>query len=169
MSTTADRRRAEVLQAAIHEFAEHGFHATRTAAIAARAGISQPYIYALFPDKLALFLATLAEVRQQITTAFTGAWSPGHPAPTTLTLMGRGYRALLANPDAPRCLIQGHAASADPQIRAAMRDGYIEVFELVRKLSGAEPSAVARFMANGLLLNLGSVLELPPEYVTQGD
>src|SRR5690242_20505696 len=54
---SAQERRADLLEAAVIEFAESGYHGTRTADIAARAGVSQPYVYALFPDKRALFLA----------------------------------------------------------------------------------------------------------------
>ncbi|MGH3250937.1 MAG: TetR/AcrR family transcriptional regulator, partial [Trebonia sp.] len=54
---SAHERRADLLEAAVVEFAETGFHGTRTADIAARAGVSQPYVYALFPNKRALFLA----------------------------------------------------------------------------------------------------------------
>src|SRR6201987_3204271 len=54
---SAEERRADLLEAAVVEFAESGYHGTRTADIAARAGVSQPYVYALFPDKRALFLA----------------------------------------------------------------------------------------------------------------
>src|ERR1700728_2779 len=54
---SAQERRADLLEAALIEFAEPGSHGTRTADIAARAGVSQPYVYALFPDKRALFLA----------------------------------------------------------------------------------------------------------------
>ncbi|PZS08601.1 MAG: hypothetical protein DLM64_12245, partial [Solirubrobacterales bacterium] len=53
--STAEDRREHVLAAAISEFAQHGYHAASTAAIAKRAGISQPYIYALFASKLELF------------------------------------------------------------------------------------------------------------------
>ena len=44
---SAEERREQVLEAATHEFAQRGYHAASTAAIAKRAGISQPYIYAL--------------------------------------------------------------------------------------------------------------------------
>src|ERR1700739_4239354 len=54
---SARERRADLLEAAVIEFAESGYHGTRTADIAARAGVSQPYVYALFPDKRTLFLA----------------------------------------------------------------------------------------------------------------
>ncbi|MFB9837824.1 TetR/AcrR family transcriptional regulator [Actinoallomurus acaciae] len=167
MSTrpTAEQRREQVLEAAIHEFAEHGFHATRTAAIARRAGISQPYIYALFPDKKALFLAALEAVRAQVRSAFAAAWRPAATPEGSLAVLGRNYRQALANPDALRCQMQGHAASADPEIRSAVREGYMEVFDLVSKLTGADRGAVTRFMAYGNLLNLGAVLDLPPDYL----
>src|SRR5262249_21320393 len=48
---TADERRAQILEAAIHEFALHGLHGATTAAMAARAQISQPYLFAQFHDK----------------------------------------------------------------------------------------------------------------------
>src|SRR5262249_42141060 len=54
---TADERRAQVLEAAIHEFARHGLHQATTAAIAARANVSEPYLFALFRGKKDLFLA----------------------------------------------------------------------------------------------------------------
>jgi AcrR family transcriptional regulator len=162
--TTAAERRDAVLDAAIHEFAQHGYHATKTADIAKRAGISQPYIYALFADKKELFLACLERVREQIRDAFCAAYQPGESLADSLTALGRNYRKLLSNPDAPLCQLQGYAASADPDIRQHMRQGYLDIFELVAELTGADRATVARFMATGTLLNLGAVLELPEEY-----
>src|ERR1700744_3495084 len=67
---TAQERRADLLEAAVVEFAENGYHGTRTADIAARAGFSQPYVYALFPDKRTLFLAchdwTTARIKEAL-------------------------------------------------------------------------------------------------------
>jgi AcrR family transcriptional regulator len=163
---TADQRREQVIDAAIHEFAEFGYHAAKTAAIAKRARISQPYIYALFPDKKALFLACQLQVREQLRAAFTAAFQLSKSMDDTLAGMGRRYRAELVNPDAPRCQLQGYAACADPEIREFMRSGYLEIFELVAKATGADQATVARFMATGMLLNLGTVLELSDEYVS---
>jgi AcrR family transcriptional regulator len=163
---TAADRREQVLEAAIHEFAVYGYHGAKTAEIARRAGISQPYIYALFEDKKTLFLACQDRVREDIRAAFSAA-SRSHSAATveeSLAIMGRGYRGLLANQDAPRCQLQGYAASDDPQIREHMRRGYVEIFEFVRRVTGADDPTVARFMATGMLLNLGTVLGLPDSY-----
>src|SRR5467141_2219370 len=70
---TADERRAEVVQAAVAEFALHGLHGTSTEAIARRIGISQPYIFRLFPSKKALFLAAIDQCFDRVETAFKNA------------------------------------------------------------------------------------------------
>jgi AcrR family transcriptional regulator len=162
---TAEERRDQVLEAGIHEFAEFGYHAAKTASIAKRAGISQPYIYALFDDKKTLFLACLQRVREQLRDAFGAAWGGADTVEESLNNMGKNYRKVLVNPDAPRCQLQGYAASSDPDIREFMRTGYIEIFDLITELTGADRATVARFMATGNLLNVGAVLDLPDEYV----
>lgn len=47
-------RREEILAAALKLFAEHGAHAVTTRQIASAVGISQPSLYAFFPNKHAL-------------------------------------------------------------------------------------------------------------------
>ena len=44
---SAAERRDEVLRAAVDAFAIHGLHGTSTEVIAARAGVSQPYLFRL--------------------------------------------------------------------------------------------------------------------------
>src|SRR4051812_47518123 len=70
---SSDERREHVIAAAVAEFARHGYHGASTGAIAKRAGISQPYIYALFPSKQDLFLATNQHVTERIRRRFTEA------------------------------------------------------------------------------------------------
>src|ERR1700750_2672629 len=53
----AKRKSTRRLSAAFTEFGGARSPGPQTADIAARAGVSQPYVYALFPDKQALFLA----------------------------------------------------------------------------------------------------------------
>jgi AcrR family transcriptional regulator len=55
---SADVRREEILEAAMKEFAYGGLHGTSTEKIAARAGISQPYLFRLFGTKKELFIAS---------------------------------------------------------------------------------------------------------------
>ena len=55
--STAQERRAELLAAALSEFAIGGLHGTSTEAIAKRAGISHAYLFRLFGTKKQLFIA----------------------------------------------------------------------------------------------------------------
>src|SRR6266700_3589556 len=59
---SAGERRETVLEAAVAEFALRGLAGTSTEDVARRAGISQPYLFRLFPTKKALFLALVERV-----------------------------------------------------------------------------------------------------------
>ena len=166
---TADERREQVLAAAIEVFAEHGYHAAKTTSIAERAGISQPYIYALFENKLVLFLAVQDLVSTKIRETFTTAWREAEPnmdaKPAGLKAMGEGYRRLMADHNLLRCQLQGYAAASEPEIREHMRALYIKNFDTVRSLTSYDENTLVRFFATGMLLNIGSALDLPGEYV----
>src|ERR1700749_3408341 len=69
----AAERREMVLEAAVAEFAAHGLAGTSTEDVARRAGISQPYLFRLFPTKKALFLALVERCFRGIEGAFTAA------------------------------------------------------------------------------------------------
>jgi AcrR family transcriptional regulator len=162
--SSADDRREQVLEAAVHEFAEHGYHAARTAAIATRAGISQPYIYALFKDKKTLFLACQDLVDDRVRAAFAAALRPADSPADSFKQLGSGYRKYLGNTDLLRCRMQGYAAAADPEIREHMRRAFIHTFDMLMAMTGADSAMVARFFATGLLLSVGGVLDLPEAY-----
>src|SRR5258708_38004839 len=119
---TADERRAEVLKAAVAEFALHGLHGTSTEAIAKRIGISQPYIFRLFPSKKDLFLAAVDQCFDRVETAFRNAadGSPTIPEPhahrlpspveARLHAMGHAYLRLLAKREVLLFQMQADAA-----------------------------------------------------------
>src|SRR6202790_4545263 len=94
---SAEERREQVIEAAIREFAEAGYNAASTAAIAKRAGISQPYIYALFPSKQDLFLAVHDHVIGRIHRAFAEAAQRGGTPAEKLDRMGELYPTLIAD------------------------------------------------------------------------
>lgn len=54
---SAEDRRESAVRAAVTEFARSGYNGTSTEAIARRVGVSQPYLFRLFPNKQELFLA----------------------------------------------------------------------------------------------------------------
>src|SRR5438094_67049 len=69
----AAERRELVLEAAVAEFAVHGLAGTSTEDVARRAGISQPYLFRLFPTKKALFLALVERCFRRVEDTFTAA------------------------------------------------------------------------------------------------
>jgi AcrR family transcriptional regulator len=158
---SSSERREAVLAAARREFADRGYHAAGTAAIAKRAGISQPYIYALFPNKKELFLAVHDEVVADIRRAFLKA-AAGAPDPAeALTRMGQAYSELVADRVTLLCQMQAYAASGDPEIGPRVAAGFEGLVEDVRRASGASDEDVAEFFACGMLINVTTALGLP--------
>jgi AcrR family transcriptional regulator len=161
---SSDERREQVIQAAVKEFAAHGFHAASTSAIAKRAGISQPYIYALFPNKHELFLAVHSRAVQRIRTAFAEAARGGDGPEERLDRMGKAYVQLLEDRDEILAQMQAHAAAGDPALREPVRKEFIQLMNDVQRISGASWEQVVDFVAKGMLLNVAAALDLPREY-----
>ena len=160
--STADERREQVLEAATHEFAAHGYHAASTASIAKLAGISQPYIYALFPNKRELFLAAHARMMETLRATFIAAARGIEDPHERLHAMGMSYLPLIeSNRDQLLLQMQSHAAAGDPEIGPAVAVAFKGLFEDVRRVSGVSADEVAQFFACGMLLNVTTALGLP--------
>ncbi len=158
---SAAERRESVLRAAQIEFGSGGYAGTSTEAIARRVGVSQPYLFRLFPSKKALFLATMQHCFDGLRDLFdaTGRGLTGEAA---LTEMGRAYNALLDNRDALQMQLQMWAAACqDEEVRELARRRLGEIWLQVERISGAEDMRVMQFMASGMLLNVFAALGLP--------
>jgi AcrR family transcriptional regulator len=161
---SSEERRDQLVDAAVAEFAANGFHATSTTAIAKRAGISQPYVYALFPNKHELFLAANLRVADRIRTAFAEA-ARGLPTPEErLDAMGHAYMDLLQNREEIMFQHHANAAAGDPALREPVRREFMRLIEDVGRLSGAGQDEVMMFMAKGMMLNVIAALDLPESY-----
>jgi AcrR family transcriptional regulator len=68
------QRIADILDAALALFAEHGYERTSTNAIAARAGMSPGSLYQFFPNKEAIAEALATRVAEQMRAAHTAAF-----------------------------------------------------------------------------------------------
>ncbi len=161
--STADARREAVLAAALPLFAERGISGTPTLAVAKASGISQAYLFRLFPTKadlaIALIERTNERVHQTMAAAAAAARATGEPL---LPTMGKAYVALLQH-DRDLLLLQLHAHAASlesPQIRDAMRDGFRRLVAFVGEVSGAPADEVQRFFARGMLLNVIAALDI---------
>jgi AcrR family transcriptional regulator len=163
--SSSEERREQLVDAAVTEFAANGFHATSTTAIAKRAGISQPYVYALFPNKHELFLAANAEVAERIRGAFAEAARGLESTEERLEAMGAAYLKLLENREEIMFQHQANAAAGDPALREPIRREFMRLFDDVGRLSGAGEDEVWMFMAKGMMLNVIAALDLPEKYL----
>ena len=162
--TSGDDRRQQVIDAAIVTFAAEGYHGASTTMIARRAGISQPYIYALFENKHDLFLAAYREVAERIRARLVAA-AEGHAAPEErMRAMGEAYLAMIGRSAEVLCQLQAYAAAGDPALRGPIRDEFIRLFESVRETADVSREEAAFFFAGGIFLAIASALGVPREY-----
>src|SRR6202050_3478982 len=157
---TAAERRVAVLSAAVTEFAKSGYAGTSTEAIAARAGISQPYLFRLFGTKKDLFIATYNTVASRIEEAFA-AITREFEGEEAMVAMGMAYLELLQDPDLLQVQLHGFvAAAADPDIASACQDTFRRLWRLVDAATHAEPAVIREFFAQGMLCNVLAAIAL---------
>ena len=157
---SADERRELVLEAALREFAVSGFAGTSTENVARRAGISQPYLFRLFPTKKELFLALVERCFRRVEAAFKAA-AEDLTGDAALEAMGNAYESLLEDRTLLLLQMQAYAACDDPAIRAATRAGYKKLWMLVERLTGLPFERVVEFFAMGMLMNVAAAMDLP--------
>jgi AcrR family transcriptional regulator len=158
---SAEERRESVLEAAVAVFAARGLAGASTEDVARSAGISQPYLFRLFPTKKALFLALAERCFQRIEAAFTEA-AGERTGEEALEAMGKAYEQLLEDRTLLLLQMQVYAACEDPEIKDAARAGFKRLWALVERLSGVPYEEVVSFFAMGMLLNVAAAMDLPP-------
>ena len=156
----AAERRELVLEAAVADFAAHGLAGTSTEDVAKRAGISQPYLFRLFPTKKALFLALVERCFRRVEDTFTAA-AGDRTGEEALMAMADAYEVLLEDRTLLLMQMQAYAACDDPEIRAATRAGYKKLWELTERLTGLPFQRVVDFFAIGMLMNVAAAMDLP--------
>jgi|SRR5579872_738554 len=160
---SAEERREEILDAAIEEFAVHGLHGASTEEIAKRAGISQPYVFRLFGTKKDLYVAVVARCFRQTLELFQRA-AEGKRGEEALKAIGEAYDKLLASDRVYlRAQMHAHADADDPEIGAAVRNGFGDLVAYVERVSGLEMEEISRFFAYGMLMNVLASMNAPVE------
>jgi AcrR family transcriptional regulator len=154
--STAEQRREELVDAAMRVFAEHGA-AAPTTEIAKEAGISQAYVFRLFPTKEELFAAATRESSRRMMIAFRGAAAKARKEGLDpLYEMGRAYDELLER-DRDVLMVQFYArttASKLPLVRDAIQDCFRAVYDFVKRESGAGPEEIHAWFAHGMLCDV---------------
>jgi AcrR family transcriptional regulator len=154
--STAEERREAVLEAAMDVFGDRGFLGTPTMDIAKAAGISQAYLFRLFPKKVDLVLAVVERSNQSIYDTFAKVCAQARAeGRDPAQAMGEAYEELLADRHLLLTQIHQHAAAAAmPEVAEASRRSFAKLVDLVERETGADPEAVQQFFAHGMLMNV---------------
>jgi AcrR family transcriptional regulator len=160
-------RREAIIEAAVEEFAAVGFAAATTAAIARRAGISQPYVFRFFPTKKDLALAVIDRAFSRV----LADWESAVPEPgeSRLQTLGRTYVEGLRDRRSELMVhLQAYAGSHDPDIAEALRHHMARVFRyivhLLRRDGHPTPEwEAAAFYGRGLLITSAMAVGLESE------
>ena len=155
---SAAARREQVLDAAVAEFARQGFHGARIEAVAARAGISHPYLLRLFSSKRELFVAAVDRAFSRVEETFRRAAEAAEGDP--LLAMGEAYLDLLDDHDDLQLQLHAYAVAGNADVGENVRRRFTVLREAVLAMSGASPARVDTFFAVGLALTVGTALDV---------
>ncbi|MEW1779035.1 helix-turn-helix domain-containing protein [Streptomyces sp. NPDC086777] len=167
---SAEERRESVIRAAIAEFAQRGYYGTSTEAIAKRVGVSQPYLFRLFPGKKAIFAAASQRCIDDMRQAFEEA-AEGLEGEEALRVMGETYvRLIQERPERLQMQMQTYItvaaaeAEGEHEFGELVRDRWTRLWDAVQLLSGADVETTTAFLAKGMLINTYAAMGFPPEH-----
>ncbi|MFF7450531.1 MULTISPECIES: TetR family transcriptional regulator [unclassified Streptomyces] len=167
---SAEERRESVIRAAMSEFARGGYHGTSTEAIAKRVGVSQPYLFRLFPGKKAIFLAASTRCMEDTVRTFAEA-SEGLSGEEALHAMANAYTKVIAeHPERLLMQMQTYVAvgaaeeEGDHEFGEAVRDGWMRLWDTVHLPLGGDANETTVFLAFGMLINCLVAMGFPPEH-----
>ena len=158
MRMTAEDRRADVLRVAVHEFAKRGYQGTSTEDVARAAGISQPYLFRMFPTKKALFLALIEHGFGRVRDSFVQAVGDAS-GDEALERMSHCYSELMRDRDELLLQMQAYAAANDPEIGEVTRREFGKTWREVARLSGQDEEVLQTFFAMGMLMNVIAAMD----------
>jgi AcrR family transcriptional regulator len=160
-----ERRRPEVLDGALDLFLEHGYQGASMQAVADRAGVTKPVVYACFPSKEELFRALLRREEDRILGEIQGAFADADLSDPHRTLT-EGFTAFLgavaASPDVYRLIFlqEGGGNMAVARRIQRGREAQVDALSLLargwlvrrggKKRSEKELDTTARLLGNAI-------------------
>lgn len=154
LSTAEDRREA-IIEAGMRVMAERGIQSTPTMEVAKAAGISQAYLFRLFPTKADLGIAVIKRCNERVYKTFEAAAAVAkHDGENVLHAMGMSYGELIQDRTLLLLQLHSHAAAAqDEAIRLVMQDSFRQLYGLIKAETGEEDERISNFFATGMLMN----------------
>jgi len=169
--TTTERipaalRREQILAAASRVFGERGYSGATTDQVAQAAGISQPYVVRMFGTKENLFLEVVARALDKLITSFREVLAAPRPAgddpvDSLVASLGAAYVDLIDDRGILLSLMQAFITGHDPVIGAKAREGFLQIYRMLRDEAGFSPETIRDFLANGMLFNTLLAIRLP--------
>jgi AcrR family transcriptional regulator len=160
-----ERRRPEVLDAALKLFLKSGYDGTSMQAVADEAGVTKPVVYACFESKDELFRALLAREEERIVGEIQGAFANADLSDPETTLV-EGFtgflRAVGESPEVYRLIFLGEGggnAAVAHRIQRGREEQVRRLTALARrwleaegngKRSNAEIERTARLLGNSI-------------------
>lgn len=161
---TSSDRRADIVSAAIEVFAEIGYYRATTAQVAARAAISQPYVYRFF-TKESLLVESLEVSWQRILMAFQQVIDTSSPEQLEDGLIDAYEKIMHSHTNEILLQMQAQTIRETP-IRDAMQKGMNQVKQLVH--NAFEEAGItdvnqktSDFLARGMLCNVSMAINMP--------
>lgn len=152
---SAHDRRDAIVCAAVDLLGVVGVHSMTIAAVAAKAGISAPYVYRLFGTKAELIGAVIerdADQRLELVRSATARRGPSQSALEAIESSFAQSRAV--DTDALRRQLHVWAAGSDPAVAAVVRNCVGKVWNEISTFTGENPAQVRRFMADVALATI---------------
>jgi AcrR family transcriptional regulator len=164
--STAEERREAVLEAGMSVFAEKGFLGTPTTEVAKAAGISQAYLFRLFPTKTDLVLAVVQRSNERIEEVFRkGAAQAKATGGEPEEVIGELYGELLEDRTVLMTQIHQFAAAASmPEVAEVSRAFFAKLYEMAREETGMDEERAYKFFATGMLLNVMAAIGAQDEH-----
>ncbi len=128
----ADERREDLLPVVAKAFAELGYRRTTTAKLAGLCGVRENVLYRLWPDKKAMFLASMRHVYDRSERIWEEQASTGTEETIATRLLAYESRHL-GEFGLHRILFAGLSEIDDPEIRAHLRDTYRRFERWIRR------------------------------------
>ncbi|MFF7732533.1 TetR family transcriptional regulator [Streptomyces sp. NPDC007984] len=167
---SAEERRESVIRAATTEFARGGYHGTSTEAIARRVGVSQPYLFRLFPGKKAIFLAAAERCVEDTIRMFADAAEGLEGEEARLAMGGAYVETISEQPERLMMQMQMYLAvsaaeeEGDREFGEAVRAGWMRLWDTIHVPLGADAHETTSFLAQGMLINCLVAMGFPADH-----
>jgi len=149
----AAQRRPQLLETAVHVFADRGYHAASMNDVAEAAGVTKPVLYQHFSSKRELFVELLTsigdELRDTIAKATTDASGPRQQIEQGMVAY---FRFVDSRTDSFRVLF-GSGARRDPEFASFARSVEESIAESIAQLIvvDGQPAEHSDVLANGIV------------------